>query len=118
MLFFVDECLNRHVVAGLHARGHDVTWAKDGPRGEDDEVLLAKATVEGRIVVTEDQDFGELTVRFKRPAIGIVIAAISEFDGSLAEIGEHVAETIDKLGVACVGNVIVIEPGRVRQRAL
>ena len=59
-----------------------------------------------------------MTVRFKHPAIGIVIAAISEFDGTLAEIGEHIAATIDKLGAACNGNLIVIEPGRVRQRAL
>ena len=118
MKFFVDECLDRHVVAGLRNRGHDVTWAKEGHRGEDDEVLLAQATADGRIVVTEHRDFGELTVRFKRPVIGIVIAAISEFDGSLVEIGEHIAATIDRLGADCDGQLTVIEPGRVRQRAL
>ena len=56
MKLFVDECLDRYVVAGLRHRGHDVTWAREGHRGEDDDVLLAMATADGRIVVTEDRE--------------------------------------------------------------
>ena len=118
MRFFVDECLDRHVVQGLRSRGHDVVWVREGMRGEDDDVLLAQATADDRVMVTEDRDFGELTVRLKLHAVGLVIAAISEFEGTLAEIGDHVASVIDKLGADCHGNLIVIEPGRVRKRAL
>ena len=118
MRFLVDECLFRQIVEALRAAGHDVTWVRQDCRGFDDEAVLAKAVQEDRILVSEDRDFGTLTVRLGRPAIGIVIVAASEFPLSLQAIAEHVAIVVTSLGDRCKGSLTTIEPGRVRQRDL
>jgi len=74
--------------------------------------------VQKRILVSEDRDFGDLTIRQQKPAIGVVLAKVGEFDGTLDYVGAHVAKVIDRLGQGLVGAFTVIEPGRVRQRAL
>jgi predicted nuclease of predicted toxin-antitoxin system len=116
MLFMVDECLPRDFAAALSAAGHDVTWARLVCPGADDDVVLAKATAEGRILLTEDRDFGTLTIRRQLPAIGIVIAHVSKFEGTPADIAIQVAGAIAKSADTITGSLTVIEPGRTRQR--
>lgn len=41
----------------------------------DDEVLL-RAYNEGRILLTEDKDFGELSYRLRKPSAGIILIRI------------------------------------------
>ena len=118
MRFLVDECVPRQVVVRLRLAGHDVIWARDVCPGDEDTNVLARAVAEGRILVTEDRDFGELAVRFKLPAIGVVIASIGEFPWGLDAIAEHVVRVVDELDASCVGALTVIEPGRARQRPL
>ena len=56
--YFTDEHVARAVAAGLRKRGIDVlTLAEADLLGADDEDLLAFARQEGRVVVTQDQDF-------------------------------------------------------------
>jgi predicted nuclease of predicted toxin-antitoxin system len=116
--FLADECLPRQIVVRLRADGHDVIWAREVCPGDEDAKVLERAFTQGRILVTEDRDFGELTVRFRLPAIGIVIAAIGEFASDLDAIAEHVVRVVNDLDKSCVGALTVIEPGRTRQRPL
>lgn len=82
------------------------------------EVVLAMATSEGRIVITEDKDFGNLTVRDGHPAVGIIIAQVDRFPGGIVEAVDALCDRIESLGSSLIGSVTVIEPERVRQRAL
>ena len=118
MLFLVDECVLRALVIEMRGRGHDVVSVRESYPGFDDEQILALATAQGRIVLTEDRNFGTLTVRMRQPAVGVVIAHLGRFPGSAAQIVASVAKTIDDLGADCIGNLTVIEPGRARQRRL
>jgi hypothetical protein len=55
---FADVHVRRAIVRGLRRRGMDVVTAQE--RGLDqasDEVLLATATAEGRLMLTNDEDF-------------------------------------------------------------
>jgi Domain of unknown function (DUF5615) len=55
---FFDQHVNRAVVSGLRRRGMDVVTAYDrGLSAADDDVLLATAAGEGRLMVTNDTDF-------------------------------------------------------------
>lgn len=68
-----DEDISPGVVAGLRGRGVDVVTALElGLGGQDDDVILARAFSMGRVVVTHDEDFGELVVRKGFPFVGIV----------------------------------------------
>ena len=118
MHFLVDECLSRHMAERLRLDGHDVVWARNVCPGNDDRLVLDRANAEGRIVITEDRDFGDLTIRLRLHAIGIIIVAVGEFDTTLDEIAIHVAQCIGKLGDTCKNTLTVIEPGRIRQRPI
>ncbi len=61
--YFADECVARVIVEGLRALGLDCVDAKEVCPGDDDERVLALAAAAGRVVVTHDWGFGELTVR-------------------------------------------------------
>jgi predicted nuclease of predicted toxin-antitoxin system len=117
MLLMVDECLPKDFVDALLAVGHDVAWVSRLCSGFDDDVVLAKATAEGRVLVTEDRDFGKLTIRRQLPAIGVIIAHISEFSGTSKEIAAQIVAAISECQDTIIGSLTVIEPGRVRQRA-
>ena len=55
---YADENLKAPIVEGLRRRGMDVVTAQErGQRQTDDEVLLATAASEGRLLLTNDTDF-------------------------------------------------------------
>ena len=65
-------------VAVLHDANHDVFWVcTDAPGGRDEDIR-ARARTEKRVLITFDQDFGELAFRAKRPAdCGIILFQIA-----------------------------------------
>jgi predicted nuclease of predicted toxin-antitoxin system len=83
-----DECCDVLVVYGLRADGHDVLYVKESARGADDDAVLQLAFGQQRVLLTEDKDFGELVVRLKRPAHGVVLLRInpSDTDKKLARL--------------------------------
>jgi len=50
--------------------------------GTDDETVLQMAADQQRILLTEDKDFGELVVRLKLPAFGIVFLRMNPADSA------------------------------------
>lgn len=118
MRFLVDECFPKRLVTALASSGHDVVWASDVCPSDPDELILARATSEGRIIVAEDGDFGELSIRDGHPAVGIVIAVAARFPGKLPQAIEALTSEIDRLSTHLVGFLTMIEPGRVRQHKL
>ena len=61
MRFLAEENVSRLVVARLRAAGLDVTAIGETSSGALDNDVLATASREGRILITEDRDFGELS---------------------------------------------------------
>src|SRR5437899_314092 len=55
---YADEHVKSAITAGLRRRGMDVVTVQErGQDGQDDEVLLQTATAEGRLMLTNDEDF-------------------------------------------------------------
>lgn len=55
---YADEHLHYGIVAGLRRRGMDVVRVQErGQCGMDDEILLATATAESRLMLSNDHDF-------------------------------------------------------------
>lgn len=73
MRLLADENLHAGIVAWLRLNGHDVTYAAETLRGEPDEVVLARAREEIRVVVTDDKDFGDLVVRRRLSTAGVLL---------------------------------------------
>src|SRR3712207_2906004 len=63
MRFLVDESTGTAVAQYLRDNGHDVLAVGEVMPEADDALILARGASEGRIVVTNDKDFGELVFR-------------------------------------------------------
>jgi predicted nuclease of predicted toxin-antitoxin system len=60
MRLLANENFPAEAVHALRARDHDVLWVRTDAPGISDEQVLARATIENRVLVTFDKDFGEL----------------------------------------------------------
>ncbi len=74
MRFLLDEGLPYRLAAHLHALGHDVTAVgHDYPFSLADRAILDIATVERRIILTNDKDFGDLIFRDQLRHDGVIL---------------------------------------------
>lgn len=114
--FFADECVAGAIVDGLATRGFDVADAKVVCRGDSDERVLALAEASGRIVITHDWGFGEMTIRHGQAAAGVIILSLYALSAGARE--RYSIDKIVELADASAGCLTIIEPGRVRTRPL
>ena len=60
MKFLVDSCAGRRLAEWLRNEGHDVFYAGELDDDPGDATLLERAATEGRVLITLDNDFGQL----------------------------------------------------------
>jgi predicted nuclease of predicted toxin-antitoxin system len=116
MKFLVDENISKLVRSALQDAGFDVAALAPDQRGSTDPVVLALAATEGRIVITEDRDFGELVIRKRLPVAGILMVELEEL--SNASEAERVLAVVLSLKDGLLGHLVVVEPSRTRIRPL
>ena len=116
MRFVADENVSRYVIERLRAAGFDVVAISLTSPGASDSDVLATARRDGRILITEDRDFGELVVRQRLELQGVVLLELDRLS-NVAEadrVVSVVSTNLDNLWE----NLLVIEPGRARIRPL
>ena len=116
MKFFADECCDTGIVASLRKEGHDVLYVLEEEPGLQDEVVLQRAYVERRILLTEDKDFGELVYRLRKPAAGIVLIriAVKQRQSKWPRLKKLIDNYADRLP----GNFVVLNIDKFRFRPL
>lgn len=77
MRFLVDESTGSRVARAL-AENHDVKFVVEIQPGMKDTPVLAIATQEQRILITNDKDFGELVFRGKEKHAGVILLRLKE----------------------------------------
>ena len=116
MKFLLDACAaSRSMHSMLTEGGHDVLSAlESNPRAMDEE-LLALATDEQRIIITEDKDFGELVFvrRLPHPCIvRLVEMPVAEKVAAMRELIEsHPDAMHEKVLIVVTRNRIRIRLG-------
>jgi predicted nuclease of predicted toxin-antitoxin system len=116
MRFLANENVPGVVVRALEIEGHDITWVRTAAPGSTDEFILAWAEREARVLLTFDQDFGELAWRAGLPAsCGIVLLRIPPVASATAgaALARRLSERSD-----WIGHFSVVQPGRIRMRRL
>lgn len=116
MLLLVNENVTKTVIAELRQRGHDVLSVKESMRSERDDVILARAQAEQRIVITQDKDFGELAFRSQLPAsCGIILFRLRGSDRDTHN--QRVLEALESRA-DWAGHFAVVTDDRIRIRPL
>ena len=112
MRFLVDESCDFAVVRALRAAGHDVVAiAEVSPRATD-EVVMELAIREGRILLTEDKDFGQLVHANQAAAGGVFLLRFPA--RARADLPGAVVKLVERHGEGLLGRFVVLQPGRVR----
>jgi hypothetical protein len=116
MRFLANENFPGAAVSMLKSAGYDVVWIRTAAPGTADPEVLAWAAREARVLLTFDKDFGELARASALPATcGVVLFRIPMPTPS--DAGMRLADLITARD-DWVGHFSVVEPGRVRMRAL
>jgi hypothetical protein len=116
MRFLANENFPGAAVAMLKSGGHDVIWIRTAAPGASDLEVLAWAARDSRILLTFDKDFGELARASTLPATcGVVLFRIPM--PNPVDVGRRLADPISARD-DWAGHFSVVEPGRVRMRAL
>ena len=116
MRLLADECVAGSTITALRQAGMDVVWIAETTPGICDREVLTQAHTDGRILLTEDKDFGELVTRFAYPCRGIVLLALASLPA--AERCARAVAALTTLGARAADHIMVIEPRRIRLRSL
>ncbi len=113
MRFLLDENADARLAPVLTTQGHDVaTVIEDYPQRTLDRDLLEIARTEGRIIITNDRDFGELVIRERLPHAGIILfrlrttALATKIDRLHAVLRDH-AHQLDQFLVVTEASIRV-----------
>jgi predicted nuclease of predicted toxin-antitoxin system len=114
MKILLDVCVSsRALSAYLAAQGHDVSSVMSVDPSATDEQVLSLALNDDRVLITADNDFGELIFALGRPHGPIIRTVELTVDEQIQAISELLRDHTDDLS----GPVIVtITPGRIRIR--
>jgi predicted nuclease of predicted toxin-antitoxin system len=115
MKFLLDESAELRLAAFLKEHGHDVTAvAIDYQASIRDEQVLAIAQAEGRILITNDTDFGELVFRKRQPHSGVILfrfldLPLSDKIAALQQLLDEHPHQLEEF--------VVVAPGSIRIRS-
>ncbi len=110
MRFLLDESSGKRLARLLSAAGHDVVYVGDVMPSAPDEDVIAKAESEGRILISDDKDFGELATRLRKPASGVILLRTATTDTN--KRAETLIETLRDIDAT--GKLLIVKEGRMR----
>jgi predicted nuclease of predicted toxin-antitoxin system len=110
--FLADESLDFNVARALISHGHEVESLARGLKGSRDPEVAEMARAEGRILLTEDRDFGRLVFLQRQATSGVVYLRYAR--QTRAQVATELLALIDEQADVLLHSFVVIEPGRVR----
>ena len=118
MKFLIDMPLSPALANCLRALGHDAVHAGDiGLHRASDEVIIAKARQENRVIVTADLDYPRLLAITVAEGPGLILFR----GGNWSEVDvrvrlEKVLEMIPDVEIAC--SILTVDQNSIRRRRL
>ena len=107
-----DESCDFAAVRALRAAGFDVLSVAEALAGADDEGVIALALREGRILLTEDKDFGQLVFAARSKSVGVVLIRFPA--SARSSVADRMLELVRKHANRLTGSFVVLQPERIR----
>ena len=118
MKFLADMGISPRVISALRERGHDALHLQEEGLGRlPDGEILAKALVEGRVLLTHDLDFGDLLAASRGKLPSVIIFRLKDMRAENVQV--HLFSILDKQSTALENGVICsVTERKVRIRTL
>lgn len=116
MEFLADESCDFAVVRALRAAGHEVVSVVETARGAKDEIVIALARRERRVLLTEDKDFGQLVYAAGEGSCGVVLFRFPA--NARGALQRAALDVVTRFGSRLSSSFVVVEPGRARASTL
>jgi predicted nuclease of predicted toxin-antitoxin system len=110
--FLADESCDFTVVRALREAGYDVLAVSDFAQRSDDRQVLAQASREKRILLTEDKDFGWLVFVSQAASVGVMLIRFPGYARKL--LGPAIVRLVQEQGEQLRGAFVVVQPDHVR----
>jgi predicted nuclease of predicted toxin-antitoxin system len=116
--FLVDMPVTPQAVAHLEANGHEALHASTaGLATEDDSVILERARIDDRIVVTADLDYPRLLALLKADRPGVILFRGGSYsDAEMLALLDRVLAQSDTFELE--RSITVVDQHRIRRRSL
>jgi predicted nuclease of predicted toxin-antitoxin system len=112
--FLADESCDFAVVRALRRAGYDVLAVSEVTTRSDDLQLIKQAAVEGRILLTEDKDFGWLVYVSHEESAGVILV---RFPGNArSSLSEAILNLVHDRAHELTNAFVVVQPGYIRIR--
>lgn len=112
MRLLADESCDYAAVRALRSAGHDVLAVCEFQQRSVDQQLMEMAYSEGRILLTEDKDFGWLAFVGRVDNPGVILIRFPATARLI--LGASITRLVTELGSKLTGTFVVLRPGSVR----
>lgn len=116
MNLLADESIERFLVDRLRKDGHSVLYIAETDAGAPDEKVLQLATQVQAILLTEDNDFGELVFRYGRVSAGVLLIRLARLSRKRKE--DVISSVIREHAEEIKYTFAVVTPGLIRIRII
>lgn len=116
MNFLADESVDYNIFKDLKSAGFKIEHVLDLFPGTSDIEIVKYAFDNNSIVLTEDKDFGELAIRFKMNAKGIILLRFLNMDSQ--EKSKIILNALENHGEEMKNSLTVISDKKIRIKKL
>lgn len=114
--FLADESCDFAAVRALRAEGFDVLAVAEAIPGAEDDQVIEHAVREGRLLLTEDKDFGQLVYAAGHASCGIVLIRYTA--AARSTLGARIVALVRDYGHRLPKSFVVLRPDQIRIVAL
>ena len=115
MRFLADESCHDAVIAAYRDAGHDVLSIRETIPGTPDTDVLSESVDSGRILLTEDKDFGELIFAARQRTCGVILFRLPGVSAPV--IVRRALDLLESHADRLENRFVVVEPSRIRAAA-
>ena len=110
--FLADESCDFAVVRALRDAGYDVAAVAEVRTQSEDSQVIEQARREGRVLLTEDRDFGRLVFVSRAACAGVIFIRFPS--RRRITLAKEVLQVVRKQADKLPGSFVVLQPGQVR----
>jgi len=119
MRFLIDNALSPVVAEGLRQANHDAIHVRDlGLAAADDETIVEHADRDQRVIVSADTDFGTILAMRNAASPSVILFRGATPRNPIGQVKLLIANLAAIAPSIERGDVVVLEPQRIRVRSL